>query len=358
MTDVTARFATEAERQDWDTLIAGNPAGGDFLMAASFAATKESVGWIPRHLIFSWDGVTSAALVLERRVPLLGRYWYLVKGPSVTTPEQFLGCLDALRAMIAREKLNVFAVTTEPPLLDDEATNQALAPIAADRRPGIQGNTYTAIVNVNQDDDALMKSFDSKCRNMIRRAIRDGHEVREYPAEPETYRTMHRLMRLVGGGKANLRLRSEAYTETFWNGFSGAGQGTFYGIDVDGSPAVMAYLIIIGDRAFYKDGGSERERVSPGMSNLVQWHMMRAARDAGCVSYDMVGVPPTKELNNPEHLNFSVGKFKLAFSRVVTEHIGCYEVVIRPTQAKLWDRIGKRVVSKLHRRRTGDLDLF
>lgn len=366
MTDLQARFARADEVERWDILVAANPTGGDFVQTKPYAATKATVGWTPRYLVFEAAGApVSVALVLERRIPLLGRYWYLPHGPAVAEPASTHAHVVALRKFALQQPGRIFAITIDPMLEDTEqnrlattAGPYALTALGARWRPGIQGNTFTAIVSLDGSDAELLARFHKRCRNMINRALRDGVEVREYPANAETFAHMHRLMRLVGGGGAALRLRSESYAETFWRGFSDAGLGRFYGIEVDGTPALLAFVIRVGECAFYKDGGSERHRTTPGMSNLLQWRMMRDMRDAGARSYDMLGVPPRARLDDPTAPNHSLAPFKLSFAREVTEFIGAYDVVLRPGAFTWWQRFGLPITQRLHRRRYRDLDLY
>lgn len=368
MSTCTARWAEPAEIDAWDSLVAENPAGGDFLVTRTFAAAKRLVGWRPRFVVFERGeaGVSPAregvALVLERRVPLLGAYWYVTHGPSATDPSGFAEQLDALRSLAARSRPPVFGITVEPPILatpEHEAELERWVGAAPElsRREGIQGNTDTVVVDIDRDDDALIASFHKKCRNMIRRAERDGVTVREYPADAETFAHMHRLMRLVGGGKGGLSIRPRAYMEELWRGFAAAGQGRFYGIDADGSPALLAFVIRIGAEATYKDGGSERDRTTPGMSNFLQWSAMRAMRDEGATSYDMFGIAPEWATSNEDHSSYELGRFKLSFGPRVT-HVGAFDVAVRPAAWKLWRSIGERVVSALHRRRYRDFSLY
>lgn len=335
------------------------------MQTKAFGAVKSAVGWKPRHLVFeSAEGVVSSALALERRVPTVGRYWYLPHGPGVTDPADLEEHTAALRDFLRENEPKVFAATVEPLVLDSPDNrarlDRSLGELGARWRDGIQINTFTAIVDVDRDDDALLASFDAKCRNKVRRGIKDGVEVRQYPATPETFAHMHRLMRLVGGGgKTDLDLRPEEYTERFWREFSDAGLGFFYGVPgEDGEPAVMAYVIRIGKRAFYKDGGSERPRTTPGMANLMQYRMMLDARDAGVRHYDLVGVPPKDRLDDPGYRNHSLAPFKLSFAREVTEFIGAYDLVLRPGRYGRWERYGLGVAQRLHRRTYNDTGMY
>lgn len=395
MTGITVRYAEAAEIDGWDALVARNPAGGDFVQARPYADTKAAVGWIPRFLVFEHGGEhggerASVSLALERRIPLLGSYWYLPHGPAVPTAAEARAHVGALRDFLREREPGVFAATVEPPIerigdapASESEAARALAPLGARWRPGIQSNVSTAIVHLAggdgpRTDAELLSSFQKRCRNSINRAIRDGVEVREYPADAETFAHMHRLMRLVGGGGQTLRLRSEDYAERFWRGFSEAGLGRFYGIessgiegggvegggtagsgtDADDSPALLAYVIRVGERAYYKDGGSERPRTSPGMSNLLQWRMMRDARDAGATSYDLMGTPPRDRLDDPSSPNHTLAAFKLSFANEVTEFVGAFDLVLRPRAYRLWTRAGLPLAQRAHRRRYRDLDLY
>ena len=321
-TTLTARYATSSELDRWDSLVAANPGGGEFLAARAFADTKSQVGWVPRYLVFArGSAIHSVALVCERRIPLLGHLWYIPRGPAALSFEALAEHLRALDRFARAAAPRVFTITMEPPIVADENADAAQpAEVIAEgldvrSRPALQGNATTAIVRIDRTDEELLASFDKKCRNMVRRAERDGAIVRQIPPSPETFAHMHRLMRLVGGGTADLALRAPEYSETLWRGFTRAGQGQFYAIDVDGTPAVMGFLIRVGDRAFYKDGGSERDRVTPGMSNLLLWQMMRDARDAGATEIDLFGVAPAWAQSTADHPAYGLGLFKLSFSR-------------------------------------------
>lgn len=364
-TTLTARYATSSELDRWDSLVAANPGGGEFLAARAFADTKSQVGWVPRYLVFArGSAIHSVALVCERRIPLLGHLWYIPRGPAALSFEALAEHLRALDRFARAAAPRVFTITMEPPIVADENADAAQpAEVIAEgldvrSRPALQGNATTAIVRIDRTDEELLASFDKKCRNMVRRAERDGAIVRQIPPSPETFAHMHRLMRLVGGGTADLALRAPEYSETLWRGFTRSGQGQFYAIDVDGTPAVMGFLIRVGDRAFYKDGGSERDRVTPGMSNLLLWQMMRDARDAGATEIDLFGVAPAWAQSTADHPAYGLGLFKLSFSRERTTYVGAFDLVLRPRRFQLWKRYGERIVSKLHRTRFQDLGLY
>lgn len=365
MTKLTARFATATEIDHWDDLIVANPAGGDFLQSKTVAEAKVPHGMTPHYVVFERDGqVATAALFHERRIPGLGKLWLGNRAPGVTAVSELEEHTDALRLFLRNNARGVFLVTFEPPIVSTDETEAALAAsrslTAPDlhRREGIQGNWHTALVDLEQSDDELLASFNKKSRNMVRRAARDGVEVREYEPNRATFDRMHGLMRSVGGGdKEGLMLRPKPYVEALWKGLSERGQGRFFGIDVDGEAAVMAFVIRMGSNAFYKDGGSQRDLVSPGMSNLLHFEIMRTLRDEGAKAYDMFGVAPPEARSNADHVSYASGNFKLTFAPRTT-YIGAFDLAVKKLPYRVWTRIGERAYAKLYRSRTGDFSIY
>lgn len=365
MSKLTTRWATEPEVADWDSLVADNPAGGDFLLSTTIADAKIPFGMKPLRIVFERDGErVSCALVLERRVPLLGRFWSITRAPAVATVAEFEEHMDALRRFVRAEGKGVFVATIEPPIIstaEAEAELAASTPLNAPdlvRREGIQGNTHTVLVPVQLDDEALLMSYPKKTRNMVRRAQRDGVVVRELELTQATFDRMHELMRSVGGGdKEGLMLKPKPYVESVWRGFAERGQGRFFGIETDGTIAVMAFVIRSGTKGFYKDGGSERELTTPGMSNLLHYEIMRHLRDEGVDVYDMFGVAPPEATSNADHVSFASGNFKLTFGPRTT-FIGAFDLIVRRAQHSLWQRIGERAFAKVYRTRTGDFSIY
>lgn len=360
---MTVRWATSDEITHWDDLVTQNPAGGDFVLTTGFVAAKRTVGWTPRYLVYERAGTReSVMLVIEKRIPLLGRYWYAPRSPAVTTVESFEEHLCALSEFIRAKTIPVFAVTVEPPIVDTDDSQRALQ--ASEllqssqivRGEALQPSGITAVVDINRTDEDLIASFNKKCRNMIRRAERDGVSVVEFSPTPEVFNRMHELMRLVGGGVKDLRLRSTEYTEALWNGLIGSGMARFFGIEQDGEPIVMAVVFVVGNRAYYKDSGSDRSRVSPGMSNFLHWEIMRTLRDDGAVSYDLFGVAPEWATSDADHPNYTGGRFKLSFADRVTT-VGSFDLILRPLAYRVWNRVGFALASRLHRRRHNDLSL-
>ena len=93
--EFTARFATAEEIENWDKHVTANPNGGNMLQSAAYASVKNGSGWKIRFLVLEGGGNSSYNLVLEKSFPVLGRLWYLIKGPDLAGAADLGPALEA-----------------------------------------------------------------------------------------------------------------------------------------------------------------------------------------------------------------------------------------------------------------------
>ncbi|MDP5227769.1 MULTISPECIES: peptidoglycan bridge formation glycyltransferase FemA/FemB family protein [Arthrobacter] len=353
MRTFTARFATTDEIARWDELVTANPNGGNLLQSEAYAETKKHYGWDIRHLVYECADYSSYNLVLEKRIPLLGRYWYLIKGPDVAGVEDLPGVLEANREFVARERLGVFAIRIEPDIVATDTSRAVIRGLGAVKVHNLQPNDNTVILNIAPDSEAVLKSLSSRGRNAVRRAMREGVEVQSMEATEENFRAMYSLMHGTLETKASVGPREFGYFRRFWGGFMERGQGHLYFVHENGVPSVGAFVINYGHKGTYKDGGSLQKRNQYGDSHLLQWQAMNDMKALGCTEYDLCGTPPSDRVKDPEHPYYGLGLFKTSFNKTVTDFVGCYDQVLSSAKYTVWTRIGERVARQIHTRRTG-----
>ncbi|MDJ0317463.1 lipid II:glycine glycyltransferase FemX [Arthrobacter antibioticus] len=353
MPEFTARFATAAEIEQWDTLVTANPNGGNLLQSEAFAAVKKNYGWDTQFLAFEGPHYTSYNLVLEKSFPVLGKLWYLIKGPDVADVFEVPAVLEALRVFVKRAKLHVFAVKIEPDIVASEEAHSVLRGAGLVKVPDLQPNDSTALLDISPESSELLRKLHSRGRNAVRRAIRENVEVVRMDPTESTMRTMYSLMVGTIAAKATTQARDFEYYRQFWTEFTQREQGHFYFVFEDGVASVGAFVINYGAKATYKDGGSLQKRSQYGDSHLVQWAAINDMKELGALEYDFCGTPPADRLKDPTHPHHGLGLFKTSFSKTVTDFVGCYDLVLSPVRYKLWSRAGERVFRQLYTRRTG-----
>lgn len=351
----TARFASAEERSAWDSHVTANPQGGNLLQSEAFAEVKADYGWEPRFLVLESAEYNSYNLVLEKSFPLLGKFWYLIKGPDVAQIDDIPPALAAVRSFVAAQKLGVFAIKIEPDLLASSQATEVLRAAGLVKAANLQPNDSTALLDTTPESQQLMRNLSSRARNAIRRAQREGVEVEKVAASEENFRTMYQLMAGTIAEKGKTQLRDFEYYRKFWQGFIDRGQGRHYFVYEDGRAAVGAFVINYGRKGTYKDGGSLIKRSRYGDSHLLQWVAINDLKELAdpIVEYDFCGTPPSDRIKDSTHPHYGLGLFKTSFSKTVTDFVGCWDLVLNPLKYRAWSAAGERIARQLYTRRTG-----
>lgn len=332
------RFATNQEILEWDKYIIANPDGGNMFASYEFAMQKETGGY-KTHFIFIDD---LAITVLEKNVPILGRFWYLPKGPGVTSIKDLWPVLESLKQFA--KKYGIFAIRIEPELL--RVHQPTLSRHGLIKSRPIIPNPSTITLDISDDLQTILTNLPQKGRYAIKRAKRDGVTIKLAPSNDKNCQIMYDLLTETAEGQFGIR--NYDYFQTFWQRFEKAGYGQLFFAYYDKQVVAGAYAITYGAKSTYKDGASVRNRTVYGASHLLQWHVIEWAKSHGSTLHDFCGSPPSDEINNTDHKHYGIGLFKTAFNKTVTDYVGCYDLAIRPKQYKLWSKIGERIAQRLH----------
>lgn len=335
------RFVTDAEIKKWDALLAKNPDGGNVFQSIEVAKTKRANGWTPRYLMIGELSVT----ILEKSVFAHGKFWYLPKGPGVTSTDELITLLPDLTTFAVSR--GVFAIKLEPEIIESDGSHRALEAANLIRTKAVQPNSSTVIVDLTPDLDDIIMGFNQKGRNALRRAERDG--VKTYPAEitEETMKIMFGLLSETAAGRFDASLRSYEYYRAFWLSFAQSGHGSLFFAEYEGRIVAAAYCMYLGEKGLYKDGASLREKVTYGASHLLQWEAIKWMKDHGVTSYDLCGAPHSSEIHNSENHFYGIGKFKTQFNKHITDYIGCYDLVVNQRAYTRWQKFGQRLAISL-----------
>lgn len=341
---MTARYATAEEISQWDAHILANPDGGNVFSSYEYSEIKKLTGYTPRYIMVGKIAVT----VLEKATPPLGKFWYLPKGPGVTSTKQLFDLLKALNPL--GKKAGVFAIRVESEL--DRTSRPTLERHGTRRAAPIIPNPSTITIDISPTLDDILTTMPQKGRHAIRRAERDGVTVKQVPVTEKNAKQMFQL--LAETAKGQFGIRSYNYYKTFWQTFEKSGHGQLFFAYFEGKVVAGAYAMVFGAKSTYKDGASIRKRTAYGASHFLQWNVIEWAKSRGALVHDFCGSPPSDEVNNPDHPHYGIGLFKLSFSKHVVDFIGCYDYVLSVTRYNAWTKLGERVHRHLYYKRTKD----
>jgi lipid II:glycine glycyltransferase (peptidoglycan interpeptide bridge formation enzyme) len=341
---MTARYATPEEIANWDSLIISNPDGGNVFSSYEYSEIKKLTQYTPRFIIVDKLAIT----ILEKQTPPLGKLWYIPKGPNVTSGKALFDTLNALKPLARKAAVFVIKVETEL----DRACQPTLERHGLIKAAAIIPNPSTITLDISVSPEIVLASLPQKGRHAIKRAQRDGVTITTEPTSDTNCEIMYKLLSDTARGQFGIR--SYNYYREYWQSFEKAGLGQLFFAHFEGKIVAGAYAMTFGKKSTYKDGASVRERTAYGASHLLQWHIIEWAQSRGVTVHDFCGSPPSDEINNPDHPHHGVGMFKTAFNKSITDYIGVYDYVTRPTMYTLWSKIGERVYRKLYFKRTHD----
>ena len=341
---MTARLATPEEIANWNNLIITNPDKGNVFSSFEFARQKETGGYKAHFLIVNKLAVT----VLEKKAPIIGKLWYLPKGPGVTTTRELWDLLKELKPFA--EQHGVFAIRIEPELPRQQQSTIARHGLI--KAKPIIPNPSTITLDISDSLDNILTHLPQKGRHAIKRAERDGVTIKLVESNDKNCKIMYDL--LSETAKGQFGIRGYEYFRTFWQRFETAGYGQLFFAYFNNQVVAGAYAMTYGTKSTYKDGASIRQRTAYGASHLLQWHVIQWAKSRGVLIHDFCGSPPSDEINNPEHPHHGVGLFKTSFNKTITDYIGCYDLIINPTSYKIWSKLGERIAVRLHYRKHHD----
>jgi serine/alanine adding enzyme len=339
------RSATQNELARWDELIAANPDGGNALQTLAWGAFKARWGWQPHRYVYETTSGLVAVQWLVRAAVGQGDMWYCPKGPGVTSAADFA---EIVRQTKAANLSGVFA-RFESEVLDDEADKAQLLELGLVRSNRDPGSKSTIFIDLGMGEEALLASFNQSARRNIRKAQAGGVSVEAVAGSAENLEIMYQLMKATEG-RAHYGLRPRAYFLDYWRSQIEAGQAQLFLARHEGEVLAGLFATFVGQRAWYKDGGSFDIKRDLNASYLVQWEVMRALAARGITKYDMVGTPNRDAVGTGDSRD-GLYSFKSKFNPDITEFIGCWDLPLSKAKYKVWRKIGERVAAKLASRR-------
>ena len=206
------------------------------------------------------------------------------------------------------------------------------------------------VVRIVPSEEDMLAGLGQRARRYIRKGQRDGVTVQFEQYSDRASRVMYALMGSAAGGNGVPGMRRLEYHQRLWREFADAGLGEFaFGVE-EGVPVVGAFVIRLGARGVYKDGGSDPRRGSQGAAYVVQWEIMKRLASQGASEYDFWGSPPSDRMDDPSHPYYGVGVFKQAFTKDVIDRIGVYDYALRRRRYVLWTRVVYPLISRYYRR--------
>jgi lipid II:glycine glycyltransferase (peptidoglycan interpeptide bridge formation enzyme) len=334
----TATLEPEAEGRD---------EAESLLQSEFWASFKAEFGWISLRLRISYSGSSRPLLVLVRRLAAGRCFAYVPHGPEGEVPQAERAPFLAELSELLRPRLppGCLFIRYDPPWFVAEpkrGEEGGLGPSEVEAlRPDISGALRRAAADVQPPDtvlldlrpgeEELLSAMKPKWRYNVRLAQKRGVSVEAGGTEavPEFYE-LYRATSL----RDRIALHPERYyarlfalaAERQAAGMPGAPDLRLWTARHEGRALAAIVTAFRGGRAVYLYGASSDEGRNLMPAYALQWAAMLAAKAAGCVEYDLFGIPPAED---PSHPMAGLYRFKTGFGGQIVHRAGSWDYPLR-----------------------------
>lgn len=298
----------------------------NFLQSGYWGKLKGETGWNPIPLKLTYNGNTVPLLVLTRTFKGTLSIAYVPHGPQIDVAaedrEYFLNKLS--RDLLEYLPLATFFIRYD--LLWGET--------GADNFPGklnfsgihkapmdIQPPD-TVIIDLKPSEDEILVAMHKKTRYNIKLAARKGVEISLGNADDLT--AWYDLYKTTSE-RDKIAIHSLSYYQkvfTMAEKSATAPDVKMFLAKHEGDLLAGIIVLIDGDRATYLYGASSNGKRNLMPAYALQWEAMKTAKEAGCGTYDMFGIPP---VNNPDHPMYGLYRFKTGFGGEIHHRLGAWD---------------------------------
>ena len=320
----------------------GSRSSGDrrpksFMQSPFWARFKASTGWKAYRFDLSQKtGDEDILVVLVRPLALGLSFAYIPHGPRL--PEQGIGkavYLEKLaRAILSRLKGKILFVRFDLDWeLQRDCADQEIFRSGTRLRKGSAVQVPdTVVLDLRLEKARLLEAMKPKWRYNIRLAEKRGVRVERLGAQalPVFYELYEQT-----ASRDGIAIHPLAYYERL---LATAAEASSSDSDIKPEIAIwvashesqaLAAIITLfwGATATYLYGASSNEKRNLMPAYALQWAAIQAAKDAGCLSYDFFGIPPTKD---PGHPMAGLYLFKTGFGGRLLHRVGAVDYPAMP----------------------------
>jgi len=323
------------------TGVAASP-GRHVLQSSQWGQLKERFGWQVARLAIEHQGQWLAGAQVLFRSLGPQTIAYVPKGPIAdwADAEATQALLEALHSLCRQRRAILLKI--EPDLAEDPASVHQLTEVGFRPSPQTIQPQCSIVLDMTPDAEDILARMKSKTRYNIRLAARRGVMVREGTAEdlPGFYRLMQ-----TTGERDGFGIHSEQYYETAHQLFVPQGLAKLFLAAFEDELLGGIMPFAFGQKAWYMYGASSDEHRNLMPNYLLQWEAIKWAKDCGCLTYDLWGIPDEEEaVLEREFLKRSDGlwgvyRFKRGFGGQVVHYLGAYDYVYSPLLYRLYNKL-------------------
>ncbi len=328
-----ARILTERDRSAWNDFVSSSP-HGSILQSWEWGEIKAGPAWQPVRLALFEDGSIKAGIsILKRRLPLGRSLFYAPRGPVVDFSDEKM--LDALLLQVAMQakKDGALALKIDPEIPEGGRVENILKNRGFLKKKKQVQPRATFYVDLTLGLEELLMTFEEKTRYNIRLSEKKGVTVKEENTS-EGVETFYKIYQETASREKFL-IHPLSYYRKIKDILVDKGLASIFIAYHEGNPIGAVFVFRFGKKAWYMYGASVSDGRNVMPNHALHWHVIKWAKEKGCTTYDLWGIPSNP---NEKHPLWGVYRFKKGFSGKLVKYIGVYDFPFDPVLYHIFDK--------------------
>jgi lipid II:glycine glycyltransferase (peptidoglycan interpeptide bridge formation enzyme) len=267
---------------EWNERLAAG--SGHLLQSSQWGTFKSRHAWVPdRVSVDHADGFGMVQILYRQKGPL--SIGYAPRGPLLVGDSTAVWPLLRERIDASARKHRAISVILEPDRvlgLTGSFRESGLVAGPAHFQPGRTVKIPLA------DDESILKGMHQKTRYNVRLAQRRGVTIRLCDDHETGIDSFYKLLKDTSD-RNEFGIHSRDYYADFLHEFGN--DAALFFADAEGQIGASLIVAKFGTEAIYMYGASSTEHRAHGAAFYLQFEAMRWARDHGCTTYDLWGIP-------------------------------------------------------------------
>ncbi|MFZ2225847.1 MAG: peptidoglycan bridge formation glycyltransferase FemA/FemB family protein [Candidatus Moraniibacteriota bacterium] len=271
------------EEQKMAKSVQENSPVGEFLQSLEWRKFQESVGRKTFHL----EGENFWANIILHTLPIVGKYFYIPKGPEMRKQE-----IEEI-INLAKEN-NAGWIRIEPSSEESLEVIRKNTKYKIIKAPHDVQPREIFVIDISKSEEELLAEMKPKTRYNIRLA--EKKDIKIFNIGDDKYVEEFLRLTAVMAKRQGITAHPENYYRKMLENISGDIL-KLYVAEYEGRVIAANLVVFYGDTCIYLHGASDDEYRNVMAPYLLQWRQICDAKKAGCVRYDFGGV------KNPPHPN-------------------------------------------------------
>ncbi len=328
-------------RSEWDNFITSHPEA-NFLQSWDFYEFHRSRGnEVVRRVVLSDGGEIIGAYAGVVEAAKRGRHLAIAGGPILNWGK--LALVEVIFQDMAEQgrKYNCAFVRVRPQLERSNESLELMRRLGAKPAPMYLSVEFAGILDLEKDEEEILKGMRQRLRRKLRKAAKDGITV-EKSTDPKAIHEFYEIQKQTAGRHGFVAFSEDFLTKQF-AAFAEHDEAVLYSAKYQGETLAQNFMIFYGNEASYHYGVSSELGTKLSGAPLLHMEAMRDARQRGIKRYNFWGIVGEDET---WHRFYGVSQFKRGFGVEEFKYVPAHDLVLkrgRYALTKLIEDVRKKI---------------